>query len=121
MFLSVSSHPHQKLVVDKKVCTCLYIPSKAPVSILMYQLTQNSKNRRCIISQVVFLKVSLHNQPSCHEGNENLYLTIDSVHGLPLLYQGDSVQLQENVESGLRALHITQDVHSHARLTLTFL
>lgn len=66
----------------------------------------------------MFLKVSLHNQPSCHEGNENLYLTIDSVHGLPLLYQGDSAQLQENVESDLRVLHITHGVYSHASLTL---
>lgn len=65
----------------------------------------------------MFLKVSLHNQPSCHEDNENLYLTTDSVHGLPLLCQGDSVQLQENVESAVRVLHIIHGVHSHARLT----
>lgn len=67
------------------------------------------------------MKVSLHNQPSCHEGNESLYLTIDSVHGLPLLHQGDSAQLQENVESDLTVLCITHGVHSHASLTLIFL
>ena len=46
----------------------------------------------------------MHNQPSCHEDNENLCLTIDSVRGLLLLHQGDNVQLQERAGSGLRVL-----------------
>jgi len=61
----------------------------------------------------------VHNQPSCHEDNENLCLTIDSVRGLLLLHQGDNVQLQESGEwfessSTLRVCSLTN-------LTLRFL
>lgn len=59
----------------------------------------------------MFWKVSLHSQPGCREDNESLYLTAGFVHGLLLLRLGDSVQLQESEESGLRVLRATYSVN----------
>lgn len=47
------------------------------------------------------LRASSHNQPSCHEDNENLYLALDFARGLLLRHQGDNGQLQERGEGGV--------------------